>query len=336
MVEGTGLKPVDDISGFSDQGRAARLEQSKRSSRVRGIHPTWQAEHLPAVFLAGQSRSDECTRAVASLDDQHAETQSGDNSVPGREVFRGRGRAEREFTDERPALGDARKKSRILGRIGRLQPAPEDRESPAPVAKRSVVRGSVNAPGPAGNDRETGCRQEPAESARLLLAILGTLARSDDGDRKAIRWVERSPDIQQRWAVGQLSEKGRIPRFTERNNCDAEASGQFDFLSRSTFGFARTLQDSPGLGVPDSLDDLDFRGARSKDSVGRPKAGEKPRDENGADAIDEGQAEEVKGSGIDGAQGVSFRGDVGGVGPTLAAAAYGVEDVVSAYLTTRA
>src|SRR3954468_16200953 len=118
---------------------------------------------------------------------------------PGHELAQDRSRA-RRYPVEQVA---------VLGRIGLVDAASEDRDGAAFAPERSGMGRGVYAPRPARHDLDRSAGEPFGEGPRYPESEIVAVARSDDRDPLRLRH-ELSPDVQQRGRIRGSSEESRI------------------------------------------------------------------------------------------------------------------------------
>ena len=159
------------------------------AARRAAIDAAGHGEHL-AALLHGVPGGNQRPGALGGFDDDHAQAQAGDDSIALRKRAGKRRRARRVFADHCAVQNDFVGQRLVFRRIDVQHAAAEHGDRAAAGLQRPAMSGGVDAAGQAADDRIAAAGQASRQPFGLGQAVLGAVARADDGDGQCHRWAE--------------------------------------------------------------------------------------------------------------------------------------------------
>jgi len=195
----------DDLFGGFHE-RSALANQPMTAARQRIVDRTRNREHVAALF-ARVARGDQRARSQACFDDERSESETRDDPVAPRKIFRPARCARRKFADERAVRCDACGEFLMLGGIDDIGPRAEHGDRHAACVERRRVRRAIDAFGEAARDRESRRDERTRKTPRVIEAGMTRAAAADDRDLRA---------PQRRRVAGDEQRRGRARRVAQQ------------------------------------------------------------------------------------------------------------------------
>ena len=139
-------------------------------------------------------------------------------------------RAERQFRQDRALRFDVPAQLLVLGRIGLVDPAAQDRDCSPSGGQRAPMSRRVDPTGQSADNGEPRLSQITAELFRDGTALRRRSARSDNRDSISIGGIQPAGKIEQRGRIGDLFESIRVLSFHAGEYGDPALMNLFDLL----------------------------------------------------------------------------------------------------------
>ena len=178
----------------------------RRGGRARASTSRPELEGVARAVISEPERTAASTTSVARVRAAMNRLRIGKCSLSG-------GVPERQLGDERAARGDGPRELAVVDqRVAHVEAAAEHRDGAAAAVERAAVRGPVDAPSEAGDDRDAAARELAREPARGLATVVGGASRADDGHPRippAGRRGSRAPAAAARARAARPGSRGR-------------------------------------------------------------------------------------------------------------------------------
>jgi hypothetical protein len=157
------------------------------------------------------------------------------------------------------------------------------------------VCGRVDPTSAARNDSEARTGEDPRESFCLLDAIGGGVSGADEGDGIGVevRGMQVAANIEKWRRIGNGREERGVFRIAERDDSDAEAGGQGQFLLDEPGRLLEAAHHRDGLRLADPLDPFQICRGEREGGLGRSRGVQKSRDQDWTEPGGQGQSQEV-------------------------------------------
>ena len=221
--------------------RAARhepcavAEQAMAPGAVGRENAAGHDKNFPAL-IRGEIDRDERAAAGGRFDDDHAETEAGDDPVAGGKIRRVRLPARRIVGDERALLDDPRRQVLVLGRVNDVDAAAKHGDRSAARLDRRLVRGRVDSARQPGNDRDSRLGELGRESSGDFPSIARRAPCADDRERGIVVRTQGALHVENGRRRGNLRQQSGILRIRDRDRRDAEARHPVELSERIETG----------------------------------------------------------------------------------------------------
>ncbi len=244
-----------------DECRAI-AEKSVAALRHSAVDSTGDGEDFPVLF-AGKSSGDQGSTSFGRLDDDHAERQSGHDSVAlGKGTALGR-LVGMQFGDDGALSDNFSGKAFVFGRVDVEQAAAEHGDRPSTRLERTAVGGGVDTSGESGDDREPGQRQPSPQLFANFFAVVGGVPRTDDRNRNRVGWFDFPESEKQAGRIVDFLERRRIVGVLPVDDLDLILFARFEELSKAIRVFGLTDFSAKFAADSRHLSQLSFAGMQN-------------------------------------------------------------------------